>query len=397
MHNVTARPMAFLAWGVRGYLELSHHGFVLAAAALAVSVVVAQLVSLRQSAPARVTVGTSAPALALVRNAPIAVTAGSATLVLDSVRLAPIVGHESGAFDALIASLAAPYERAARDAALRADGDGFAIVPALSGIAVDRGDLAKQLVAALYSEGAARTVTIRATSVAPSVTSERLAATRVVGEFATSYPRNVARATNITLAARRFDGQVVLPGESFSFWKRVGDVSYEAGFVDAGAIIGGRSDKAVAGGICQVSTALFNAVARAGYRVDERHAHSYFIERYPLGLDAAVFFPAEDFRWTNDTPDPVLIRASGDDTSVAFRLYGVPNSRVVTFSTAQRNLVLPAADQPADPAYARGYVVRGRDVVVTRSVTSDGVSTQGSWTSHYAPVSGGAAPTLVVR
>ena len=373
----------------------------IAVPALTVALALAQVVAPQRGAIApRPLVSSVAPAATsgmLVR--PIRVISGDETIVLDEQALAPIARLEPGAFDTLLASIAARFDRQARDAELRAAAAGFAVVPASEGLLVDRADLAKQLVAALYSGGARSVVRPRVAAAPATLSTERLAATALVSEFTTYFPRDAARATNIKLAASRFDGQVVKPGQSFSFWDRLGDVSYEAGFVDAGAIIDRRSDKALAGGICQVSTTLFNAVARAGYQIDERHAHSYYIERYPIGLDAAVLFPAEDFRWTNDTADPVLIRTSADDTSVAFRLYSLPSGRVVSFGTpVQRNLVLPATDQPADPAHAAGYVVRGRDVVVTWTVSEDDVVLHGdSWTSHYSPVWGGPAPALTVR
>ena len=87
-----------------------------------------------------------------------------------------------------------------------------------------------------------------------------------------------------------FDGIVILPGQTFSFWELLGPVTVERGYAYAGAIINNRSDEnVIGGGLCQVSTTMFNAVSRLGYEIVERHAHGYLIDRYPLGLDAAVF------------------------------------------------------------------------------------------------------------
>ncbi len=215
----------------------------------------------------------------------------------------------------------------------------------------------------------------------------------LAGGYTTYFPINPARATNIGAAARTFDGMTVAPGESFSFWQRLGEVSPRTGYVYAGTIIGGISSEAIGGGLCQVSTTFFNAVARAGYEIDERHEHSYYIERYPLGLDAAVFAPSTDMRWTNDSAVPALIRAASTDTSVSFWIYSAPLGRDTSFTDPlEWNVRWPYPGQPADPAHAPGYVVLGRDTSVTRTVTKDGTLIhRDTWYSHYAPVWGGPA------
>ncbi len=156
----------------------------------------------------------------------------------------------------------------------------------------------------------------------------------------------------------------------------------------------------IGGGLCQVSTTIFNAVAKLGYDIVERHEHGYLIERYPLGLDAAVFDPGYDFQWKNDTSSPVFLWSWVSDTSVTFDVYGLPTGRTITFSDpVQRNFVDVPADQPADPAFPAGYAIRGRDIVRTRTVTdaSGAVLHHDTWYSHYAPVWGGPADSVTIR
>ena len=119
---------------------------------------------------------------------------------------------------------------------------------------------------------------------------------------------------NITIPANDIDGRTLAPGEWFSFWNSIGEVSKARGYGDGGAIIGGRSVKngALAGGICSTSTTMFNAALRAGLNMGERTNHYYYINRYPMGLDATVFRTdtyAIDMTFQNDTPDPLLIRS----------------------------------------------------------------------------------------
>jgi hypothetical protein len=94
---------------------------------------------------------------------------------------------------------------------------------------------------------------------------------------------------NIEIPLRRLDGLVIPPGGTFDFWTAVGEVSRRTGYRSGGVIVGDHLDPdgALAGGICTVSTAIFNAAARAGLRIVSRTSHSGYLAKYPLGLDAA--------------------------------------------------------------------------------------------------------------
>lgn len=213
--------------------------------------------------------------------------------------------------------------------------------------------------------------------------------------FTTYFPVSGSRHANIATGSAQFDGVVLMPSQTFSFWQLLGPVTVERGYAYAGAIIKNRSDdNVIGGGLCQVSTTMFNAVARLGYEIVERREHSYLIERYPMGLDAAVFEPGLDFRWKNDTQSPVFLWSWVSDTSVTFDVWGLPTGRTVTFSDpVQRNFTDVPAGYAPDPAFPPGYVIRGRDVIRTRTVTENGlVVHQDTFFSHYLPVWGGPAP-----
>lgn len=349
---------------------------------------------------------------ALDAYAPLRVVAGSEGFVIPAARAAAVVRIErlaagpdrlaatldEAAIAALVDEIAAQLDGPARSAVLVPGGDRLVVTAGRDGVLVDRVLARSALAAAIFvpADGP-RVLRVPGTIVAPALTTEAAAAvaasTQLLGAFTTLFPENAARATNIGLAAARLDGMVVVPEATFSFWDRIGEVSPRTGYVQAGAIIGGVSASAIGGGLCQVSTTLFDAVARAGLRVDERHPHDYYIERYPLGLDAAVFAPWVDLQWTNDTASPIIIRAEATAASVAFWLYGPPTGRTVVFlDPVQWNIRYPAPNQPADPAHAPGYVVPGRDVEVTRIVFQDGQEvSRDAWYSHYAPVWGGPA------
>jgi vancomycin resistance protein YoaR len=159
---------------------------------------------------------------------------------------------------------------------------------------------------------------------------------------------------NIWIPALTIDGYVVGPRETFDFWKAVGTVTRAKGYGLGGAIINGKTEPqgALAGGICSCSTTLFNAALRAGYQMGARRNHFYYIDRYPLGLDATVFISASGSKqtvsFTNDTDYPVLIRGykirDGNRGFVRFEMYSVPNGRVVTIGKPTVKNVRPASD-----------------------------------------------------
>jgi vancomycin resistance protein YoaR len=211
---------------------------------------------------------------------------------------------------------------------------------------------------------------------------------------------------NIWIPALDIDGYVVGPGEWFDFWNAVGPVTRARGYGDGGAIINGRTEPqgALAGGICSCSTTLFNAALRAGFQMGARRNHYYYIDRYPIGLDATVFksgSSVQTMSWRNDTKYPVLIRGfkikDGSAGYVRFDLYSVPTGRKVSFSKPIVKNVRPAADrvQPTTALKAGTsrrveYPVAGKDVWVTRVVRdkSGNVVHKETYYSHYSRVDG---------
>jgi vancomycin resistance protein YoaR len=211
---------------------------------------------------------------------------------------------------------------------------------------------------------------------------------------------------NIWIPSSIINGYVVGPGETFDFWKAVGPVSRARGYGAGGAIINGRTQPtgALAGGICSCSTTLFNAALRAGLKMGERSPHYYYIDRYPLGLDATVSKTSgyvQNMTFVNDTNSPILIRGintrSGGKGYVRFDLYSVPTGRSVSFSKPVVRDVLPATTRVQyTSSMAPGarkqieFPVAGRKTWVTRTVR-DGqgrVIHQEVWFSHYKRVDG---------
>ena len=295
-------------------------------------------------------------------------------------------------------------DRPAKNATYTVAPDGaLQVVPSLTGIKVDRDALVAQALRELATPASGRrAITPVVATDVPVFTTEQAQQyapqmTRVT-TFETFFPPNLARWKNISTGAAQFNNIVIAPGETFSFWKLIGPVTVERGYAYAGAIIDGRSDpNVIGGGLCQVSTTIFMAIARAGMEIVERGNHDYYIDRYPLGLDAAVFDPGLDLKWKNDSKYPVLLRSSTSNIAVEFEVFTVPNGRVVSFGPAiESNFRAVRPGQAPDSAFVPGSKVLGRDVTRTRTVTENGVVIrQDVFRSHYNPVWGGpvaAAP-----
>jgi vancomycin resistance protein YoaR len=184
-------------------------------------------------------------------------------------------------------------------------------------------------------------------------------------------------------------------------------VTREKGYVDGGAIINGKTEPqgALAGGICSCSTTLFNAVLRGGFQMGARRNHFYYIDRYPLGLDATVFISAsgatQTMSWTNDTDYPVLIRGykirDGSRGYVKFELYSVPNGRTVVISDPIVKNVKPATDTtqltttlPTGVRQRVEFPVDGKQVWRTVTVydATGAILHQTTYYSNYSRITG---------
>ncbi len=127
--------------------------------------------------------------------------------------------------------------------------------------------------------------------------------------FTTNSENNYNRGINIRLAAESIDGTLLLPGEEFSFNKVVGPRTAQKGYRTAHIYVAGQIQDGTGGGVCQVSTTLYNAVLRANLEVRERHNHMFTVGYVPLGHDAAVSYGYADLVFTNTTAYPLQIKA----------------------------------------------------------------------------------------
>jgi vancomycin resistance protein YoaR len=293
-------------------------------------------------------------------------------------------------------------------------GKAFGFVPGKNGRNVDIAATAGQIadVLAARAEGSAPSsagAPVVLSVLPPELTAAEAAASThqvsLVGAWTTRFVSSEKNGfgNNIRIPARLINGTVVGPGQVFDFWQSVGPVTFARGFRMGGIIESGRTNPtgAIGGGICSASTTMFNAAIRAGYQVLERDQHSYYISRYPLGLDATVSKYqgkiAQNMRFRNDTGNSLYIRGLSGPGWVRFEIYSVPNGRTVTFSRPSVSNVRKATDQTIHTSsLKRGqskreeYPVNGMDVVVYRTVrnANGAVIHSDRFVSHYIRVNG---------
>lgn len=221
------------------------------------------------------------------------------------------------------------------------------------------------------------------------------------------YGSSSARVQNITAAASRFHGLLVAPGETFSMVKALGDISLDNGYAEALIIYGNQTIQGVGGGVCQVSTTLFRAAFFTGFPIVERNAHAYRVSYYEkdaanridprlAGLDATVYAPVIDLKFTNDTPYWLLMETYVNPTyqSIVWKFYSTSDSRTMDWTTTGPTNIVEAPD----PVYrendelAQGEVKQvdwaadGADITVNRTVYRAGeIINQDTFYTHYQP------------
>lgn len=159
----------------------------------------------------------------------------------------------------------------------------------------------------------------------------------VMGQAQTGYNAgNTNRAQNLTTGASKITGTILMPGEQFSMVETVAPFTVENGYADAGQYVNNELVEGLGGGICQVSTTLYNAVLKAELQVDERHPHTLTVSYVDHSKDAAIAEGLFDFKFTNDTEYPIYIEGYAGGGTVSFAVYGHdtrPENRTLVFES----------------------------------------------------------------
>lgn len=226
-----------------------------------------------------------------------------------------------------------------------------------------------------------------------TTTGEELGITELIhSETSYFYGSESERVQNIDIARKQFDGLLIPPHTTFSMADALGNISLENGYAEALIIVGDQTVQGVGGGVCQVSTTLFRAAFFAGYPINERHAHAYRVSYYEMkrngsrdpnlaGLDATVYVPIVDFKFTNDTDHWLLMETYlGNYESLTWKFYSTSDHRTVQWeTTGPTNIVkAPPPICRLNPELAEGevkkvdYAADGAYIKVNRDVFRDG-------------------------
>jgi vancomycin resistance protein YoaR len=243
-----------------------------------------------------------------------------------------------------VAALRSVADLVARQAAdkrpARAFLRGTAVIrePEQAGFKLDEGSFREAALAAKENGGTGELPLVVADKRVPDAELEKI--TDVIGRFQTRFPASqTARNNNIRVAASKIHGRILMPGDRFSFNAVVGRRTIEEGFRLAPVFVNGRREPGVGGGICQVSTTLYNAALYANLKIVQRQNHSLPVAYVPAGRDAAVAYGVIDLVLENPLDHPVALSAEVGPSTVSFAVLGrkVPGQTVAIVPSGLRS------------------------------------------------------------
>lgn len=266
------------------------------------------------------------------------------------------------AVQAEVKAAAALWDKAAKNGSISsydAASDKFLFTGAESGRAVDQEALTAAISQALKGKNFDAVITAQVNNVEPEF-SEEVAREKykTVVTFTTQTTANSNRNTNVRLASEKLNGTVVQPGEEFSFNQVVGERTEAKGYKSAAAYSNGDVVQEIGGGVCQVSSTLYNAVLRAGLKTTYRRSHTYEPSYVTPGTDAAISWGGPDYKFVNNSSAAVGIRASYANQTATVSIYAIPvledGVKYSLESTKLKDIDPPAATYEEDPTLEPG-------------------------------------------
>ncbi|HOB06398.1 MAG TPA: VanW family protein [Propionibacteriaceae bacterium] len=269
------------------------------------------------------------------------------------------------------------------------------ITPSVDGVTLGEDDFIKA-VTPLITATDNRTAKPALAAQKPAFTTEAaqaLGVKEVIGEFTTNYPHAAYRNTNIGLAAKTMNGTLIKPGETFSLNKILGERTAAKGYVDGYVIVGGALVKESGGGISQSATTVFNAAFFAGMKDIEHSPHMFYIDRYPAGREATVYYGSLDLRWQNDTQYGALVQAfikpstGSSSGSITVRIWSTKTwEKVASSDLRKSNFTQPTTRISTNPKCEPQGSNQGFDVNYERLFYKNGaVAKTEKFFWRYAP------------
>ena len=241
--------------------------------------------------------------------------------------------------------------REPQDASIVRHGGQLILSEGLNGRALKVEDTAAAVAAAMNDSWDRNDLTVALTleETAPTHTTEELSVIETeLGSYSTNFAASsYNRVENIKNGASKIDETILYPGDVFSFTEKVAPFTSDNGYYLAGAYASGKTIDSMGGGICQVSSTLYNAVLRAELTILERTNHMMTVGYVPLGADATIAEPTIDFKFRNDYEYPVYIESYTYNGYVTVAVYGKetrPSNRTIEFESVTEQTITPPAD-----------------------------------------------------
>ena len=300
-------------------------------------------------------------------------------LGLDEQKVRDIVATECTKFDVR-----------AQDALMKRSDGNFSVTPGHDGQSVNVESSVQKIEEAVSTElnGQPLSIDLVIDTVKPRGDTDTLSKlTDVLGTFTTKfYSSGKDRVTNVTNGCRLVNGTLLYPGEQISVSKTISPMTEENGYALAGSYLNGQVVESFGGGICQVSTTLYQAVLRAELQVDERYNHSMVVNYVDHSGDAAIAEGIKDFKFTNNMDTPIYIDGyTTPDKTITFTIYGIetrPSNRKLEFESVDLEEIQPTGEKVvADSSLAAGSTRQQSAHIGYRSelykiVKVDGVETE---------------------
>ncbi len=298
--------------------------------------------------------------------------------------------------DRWFAALQRSVNRPAKDAdfQIASNGRDVTISSERDGLELDVPAAARAiLAAALQRNGRLARLTVkRAPAKRSAAEAQGMGIEKLVASYTTTYGGEANRLHNVRLVAELVDRHLIPPGAEFSFNRTTGERTVEKGFLEAPVIINGELQTGLGGGVCQVSTTVFNAAFEAGLPITARTNHSLYISHYPTGRDATVNYPDLDLKFVNDTGKWLLLRTFVGSSSLTVALYGTPVNRRVETETAPLDVTaqqtvkrVPDPERFVGESSLEDYGEPARKTSVRRRVyaPSGKLLSDNTWSSYY--------------
>ena len=258
----------------------------------------------------------------------------------------------------------AEFNVTAQDATLKREDGQFVIEPGVTGVVIDVDASVNSVYKHLTEEwDGQETETDLVVAVdEPRGTEEELSKVKdVLGTFTTDYRTSGSnRSGNVANGARLVNGTLLYPGDAFSMYETVSPFTEANGYFMAGSYLNGMVVDSLGGGICQVSTTLYNAVLLSELEVTERSNHSMIVTYVDPSADAAIAGTAKDFKFVNNLEHPIYIEGVTADKKITFTIYGVetrPDNREVVYESKIISKTVPEGEKVvADGGQPIGFI-----------------------------------------